>query len=242
MLRKISFIVFLIILLGSNVYAEEEPITINDPYESVNRTIFDFNDRLDITILKPIAMLYNKIIPKPLNKGVNNFFNNIHNLPNIANDLLQLHFYQATSDSWRLMINTTIGIGGLFDIAERINLALYSNDFGLTLAYWGYKNSNYIVWPFWGPSTLRDGIGGVVDYFVFSIYPHVNPPLRRYSLYGLGVVDRRVQLLPYQSVLEEVTFDKYIFARQAHMQNRIYQIEYNSQLSYYSDKKNAISS
>jgi len=211
-------------------YATEN--TVKDPLIGFNRIMLDFNERIDITILKPIATLYNKIIPKPLNQGINNFFNNIHNLPNIANDLLQLHIAQAANDSWRLLINTTIGVGGLFDIAERINLPLYTNDFGLTLARWGYQDSSYIVWPFWGPSTIRDGIGGTVDYFAFSIYPRVNPDRARYELYALGVVDRRAQLLQLQPMLEEAILDKYSFMRHVYMQGRASQIENNLHLGY----------
>src|SRR5204863_5535360 len=98
---------------------------------------------LDNVVMRPIATLYNKIIPKPLNLGINNFFNNIGELPTIANDVLQLHFYQMANDMWRFVVNSTIGIGGLFDIASRINLTYYKNDFGLTLARYGYLPSTY---------------------------------------------------------------------------------------------------
>ncbi|OGT38576.1 MAG: hypothetical protein A3F11_04805 [Gammaproteobacteria bacterium RIFCSPHIGHO2_12_FULL_37_14] len=235
-IRIFIFLITVVFISPAN-YANEKKI--NDPLIGFNRIMLDFNERIDITILKPIATLYNKIIPKPLNQGINNFFNNIHNLPNIANDLLQLHFGQAANDSWRLLINTTIGIGGLFDVAERMNLPLYTNDFGLTLARWGYTESTYIVWPFWGPSTLRDGFGGVFDYYVFSVYPHIHPLRARYALYGLGVVDRRAQLLELQPMLEEATFDKYIFMRHIYMQGRASQIEDNLHLGY--DARSAIS-
>lgn len=203
-----------------------------DPYENFNRAMFTFNDKLDIYLLKPVATLYTKIMPKPLYKGIHNFFNNIAEFPIIANDILQLHFYQMASDMWRLGINTTIGIGGLFDVAKQIKLEYYPNDFGLTMAVWGYKNSDYLVLPFFGPNTIRDGIGIPVDYFAFSIYPYVNPESFRYELYGLGVVDRRAQLLHYQSVMEEAAVDKYIFMRNAYMQRRNYQIEKNQYLGY----------
>ena len=207
-----------------------EPV--KDPLEKFNRAMFTFNDKLDIYLVKPIATFYNAIIPKPLNQGIHNVFLNIGNLPNIANDILQFNFYQMANDMWRLGINTTIGIGGLFDIAGRMGLEPYENDFGLTLASWGYKNSSYLVLPFLGPNTIRDGIGIPVDYYVFSIYPHIKPYKTRYAILGLYVIDRRAQLLQYQTVMEEVSLDKYVFVRNAYMQRRVYKIEQNQHLSF----------
>lgn len=211
---------------------QADTTTIKDPYEGFNRAAFNFNDKLDTYFLKPVATFYNKVVPRPLNQGIHNFFNNIDTVPTIANDLLQFHFYQMANDLWRLGINTTIGIGGLFDIASRINLRYYSNDFGLTMAYWGYDNSNYIVLPFWGPNTIRDGIGLPVDYFVFSIYPYIHPDSRRYELYAWWVVDHRAHLLQFEPVYEEAAYDKYIFVRTAYMQKRNYEIEQNKHLGY----------
>ena len=198
---------------------------IADPYQGFNRAMFSFNEQIDRFLFKPIATVYNKIMPKPLNKGVHNVFKNLNNLPIIANDVLQVDFYQATSDLWRLGINTTIGIGGLFDVAERMQLKPNTNDFGLTLARWGYRNSNYLVLPFWGPRTVRDAVGIPVDYYAFSIYPYIEPPSTRYEIYGWAVIDHRAQLLQYQSVLEEVALDKYAFIRDAYMQRRSYLIK-----------------
>lgn len=212
-----------------------------DPLEGFNRAMFTLNDKIDIFILKPVATVYNKIMPRPLNKGIHNAFFNINTIPTVADDLLQANFYQATNDIWRIGINTTIGIGGLFDIAERMKLKPYSNDFGLTLARWGYTDSNYLVLPFFGPNTIRDAIGLPVDYFGFSVYPYITPPSLRYEIYGLGVIDRRAQLLKFQEVMEEASYDKYVFIRSAYMQRRAYQIEENNHRSYYDQIKGAVS-
>lgn len=206
---------------------EHPAIKTSDPLEGFNRVMFDFNDHLDKAILKPVATFYNAIMPKPLNDGVHNFYNNLSNIPTIANDVLQLHFHQLASDVWRLGINSTIGIGGLFDVASRMNLEQYNNDFGLTLARYGYTNSTYIVLPFFGPNTIRDGIGIPVDYFAFSVYPYVRPDSSRYELYGVGVIDKRAHLLQYQQVMEEAALDKYIFVRNAYLHRRAYQIDQN---------------
>lgn len=212
-----------------------QPISVlsHDPYERFNRAMFTFNDKIDTYLLKPIATAYNAIMPKPLNAGIHNFFNNIGELPTIANDILQLNPYQALNDSWRFLINSTIGIGGLFDVASRMGLKYYANDFGLTLAAWGWRESNYLVLPFFGPNTIRDVIEIPVDYYAFSLYPYIEPPSRGYQLYALGIIDRRAQLLQFQSVFEEAAIDKYVFTRNAYMQRRAYQIAENKRLRFY---------
>lgn len=213
---------FLLAFCARLSFAYQAPA--QDPLERFNRATFALNDKLDQFILKPVAKVYNAVLPKPINQGIHNVFNNIGNLPTIANDLLQLDFYHTANDFWRLAINTTIGVGGLFDVAARLGLQPNTNDFGLTLARWGWTHSVYVVWPLWGPSTFRDGIGLPVDYYAFSIYPYIHPAATRYSVYGLGVVDRRAQLLQFENVLQEAAFDKYVFIRNAYMQRRAYQI------------------
>jgi phospholipid-binding lipoprotein MlaA len=152
-------------------------------------------------------------------------------LPTVANDILQLNFYQAMNDSWRFVINSTVGIGGLFDVASRIGLKYYANDFGLTLAIWGWRDSTYLVLPLFGPNTIRDVVEIPVDYY-FSVYPYLRPPSRSWQLYGLGIIDRRAQLLQFQSVFEQAAIDKYVFTRNAYLQRRAYQIEENRRIGY----------
>lgn len=221
--------------------AEASPVGQSDPYIRFNKVMYHFNDTLDHAILKPIATLYLDIVPKPLVKGIANMFHNLDTIPTVFNDVLQLNFYQATSDVWRLGINSTLGVLGFFDPASRLGLETNTEDFGLTLAQWGYKNSNYLVLPFFGPSTLRDGLGIPVDYYIFSIYPHIYPTAQRYEIYGLGIVSRRAQLLSYQNVMEEAAIDKYAFMRDAYMQHRAYLIERNKQLGDpYLEKNNKL--
>src|SRR3990167_802418 len=214
------------------VMPDEPPVMVSDPFERFNRAMFSFNEAADKVVLKPVATLYSNIIPKPLQKGVHNFFVNIRTVTTIANDLLQFNFYQATNDIWRFGLNTTVGLGGLVDVASCVRLKPYENDFGLTLAKWGYKNSNYLVVPFWGPNTFRDAIDLPVDYFAFSVYPYIHPRSTRYAVYGVGVVARRVQVLKFQGLLDEAALDKYVFFRNAYMQQRAYEIEKNQHLSY----------
>lgn len=200
----------------------DEMPKVNDPLEPYNRQVFLFNYHFDRAILKPIAELYNKIMPKPLNQGIHNFFLNLNELPIIANDILQLRLRRAVSDTARFGINSTIGIVGLFDVAGRMGLQWQPNDFGLTLARYGYRNSAYLVVPFFGIMTIRDGIGMPVDYYAFSVYPRIRNAKISNGLYVLSIIDKRAQLLNYQSVMEEAAVDQYVFARNAYLQRRQY--------------------
>ena len=215
---------------NSNALPIDPVVAKPDPYETMNRAFFTFNDKLDTYLFKPIAQFYNAVIPKPLNAGIHNVFNNLGETSTIANDILQGHLRQTANDSWRLIINTTIGVGGLFDVATRMNLPYYSNDFGLTLAAWGYQTSNYLVIPFLGPATIRDGIGWPIDYYAFTVYPYIQPQSTQNYIYVLNMLDRRAQLLKVQSVMDEVALDKYVFVRDAYYQRRDYQITQNQQL------------
>ena len=214
--------------------ADEDANTLKtnpDPLETFNRAMFHFNDIMDTVILKPVARAYNTVLPKPVVKGIGNFFSNIDTLPTVANDVLQGNFYQAANDAWRLGVNTTVGILGFFDVATQMGLEPNKEDFGLTLARWGWENSTYIVLPFFGPSTIRDGIGLPVDYYYLSVYPHIHPTSTRYVIYGVGVVSRRADLLRFDNVFEEVALDKYVFLRDAYFQRRAYLMERNKELS-----------
>lgn len=218
--------------------AEYVPANPKDPYEKFNRVMYTFNDVLDRAILKPVATLYVKIVPKPIVKGITNIYANIDTVPTVFNDVLQGNLYQATSDTWRFAINSTIGILGFFDVATSIGLEPNKEDFGLTLARWGYTNSNYLVLPFFGPSSLRDALGVPVDYYAFSIYPYINPVRTRYEVYGVGIVSRRADLLRFQTVFDQAAVDRYVFLRDAYMQRRAYLIERNKELGNpYLEKK-----
>lgn len=205
--------------------------TNNDPYERFNRVMFQFNEVVDKLVLRPLATLFIKIVPKPITKGMGNIYNNIDTVPTVANDLLQANFYQGTSDAWRLAINSTIGIAGFFDVASNIGLEPNKEDFGLTLAQWGYRDSHYLVLPLLGPGTVRDQIGWPLNYQFLSIYPHIHPIEARYELYLTGIVVKRAELLRYEGVLEQASLDDYTFIRDAYMQRRAYQMERNAELN-----------
>lgn len=210
--------------------ASEPAVESPDPYESFNRVMFRFNDFFDRVFLKPLATLYIDIVPRPLVTGIRNFFSNVDTVPTIPNDVLQGNFYQGIRDTWRLLINTTVGLLGFFDPASHIGLGPNKEDFGLTLAQWGYRKSGYLVIPFLGPTTTRDLIGFPVDYYFFSIYPYINPARTRYEIYGLGILSRRAELLSYQNVMDQAAIDRYVFVRDAWMQRRTWLINRNKEL------------
>jgi phospholipid-binding lipoprotein MlaA len=216
---------------------DSSDVTIADPYEKYNRHTFAFNDALDRNLLQPVARFYNKIMPKPLNKGIHNFFLNLNTVSTIADDFLQFNFYQMTNDLWRFTINTTIGIGGLFDVATRMNLPFYENDFGMTLATWGYRKSNYLILPFYGSYTVRDAMSLPVDFYALSAYQYIEPPSLGYGIYAIGVIDWRAQTLKYNALMDAAALDKYIFVRNAYMQRRAFQLEQNRHLGLWEREK-----
>lgn len=238
-MKQIKFIIMWFCFIGMNsmVFADnglsaeyETQTIVSDPYESFNRVIFNINEFVDQAALKPLGTLYKDIMPKPLSKGISNFFANFYTIPTVINDFLQGNFYQTASDAWRFTINSTIGLLGFFDVASDMGLEPNTEDFGLTLARWGYKNSNYLVLPIFGPSTVRDGIFGLPVYYYMTPYAYIKPMEVSYSIYALDLTSRRADLLNYQSVFDQVMLDKYSFLRNAYLQRRAYQIQRNTEL------------
>lgn len=201
----------------------------NDPYEKFNRAMFQFNEDLDHIVLKPIAKTYNAVMPGPANTAVGNIFNNLTEIPTVINDLLQFNFYQATSDSWRFVINSTVGVGGILDVAKKTGLSRHYEDVGLTLAKWGWKNSNYFVIPFLGASTIRDGIS-LIPYYYITVYPYIKDWRSRYAILAWRAIDIRAELLRFEKVYEAAAIDRYVLMRSAYFQRRKHLINQNNNL------------
>lgn len=190
-----------------------------DQLECLNRGIYGFNKNADRVVLKPVARVYEAVIPDPLRRMVSNFFQNLSEIPTVANDLLQGDFAHARADTARFLLNSTWGMGGLFDIAKaRTGLEHHPQDFGLTLAKWGYKNSQYLVLPFFGPSTVRDGIGRAGTLYM-SVPWHLKSVRLRNALWIAQFIDARANLLKVEPALDEA-IDEYIFVRNAYFQYR----------------------
>lgn len=189
-----------------------------DPLEPINRVAHQFNEDLDRALLRPIARGYARVLPEPVQIGVSNVFFNAKYPVTMVNNALQGKFVPAFSDLGRITLNTTLGIGGLFDPATAVGLERYDEDFGQTLGAWGVPSGIYVVVPFLGPYTLRDGIGSIVDDFA-EPRSYLEDDSTRYGLWAGDKFDRRVRLLDADAVLDR-TGDSYAFIRSAYLQRR----------------------
>lgn len=187
-----------------------------DPWEGVNRVVFRFNDTLDTYTLKPLAQGYQKVTPTFLEDGISNVFRNLDDVVVLTNDLLQGKVHDAGVDTSRILFNTTFGVLGFFDVATRMGLAKNDEDFGQTLGVWGLGNGPYVVLPLLGPSTVRDTAGLVPDAFL-KPYPYMDHVPSRNLTRGVNVIDTRAGLLSAEKM---ITGDKYVFVRNAYLQNR----------------------
>jgi len=191
----------------------------NDPLEHYNRNAYKFNDKVDTVIYKPVARVYNKL-PSPARKGVSNFFNNLDQVPTTLNFVLQLDFPRAFLSAWRLIINTTAGIGGLFDPATSIGLQREYTDLGITFARWGFKDAPYFIIPFLGPSTFRDAVAWPINIYYLSVWPYIKPTSLSYGLFALDLLNFRASLLTSEEVAQKASLDPYVFMRDAYLQHR----------------------
>ncbi|MCI0994179.1 VacJ family lipoprotein [Pseudomonas corrugata] len=195
--------------------------TEEDPWESINRPIFTFNDTVDTYALKPLAQGYQYVTPQFLEDGIHNMFRNIGDVGNLANDLLQAKPASAGVDTARLIFNTTFGLLGFFDVGTKMGLQRSDEDFGQTLGYWGVGSGPYVMLPLLGPSTLRDAPAKLVDNYT-TPYPYIDNVSVRNSIFGLNVVDTRASLLSAEKL---VSGDKYVFIRNAYLQNREFKVK-----------------
>lgn len=189
-----------------------------DPLESVNRPIYQFNVAADKVLLKPVAKAYRAVTPQFVQTGVHNFYENIDDVFTIINGALQGKAKQAGSDTLRVLLNTTVGVVGLVDVASHVGLEKHDEDVGQTLGYWGVGSGAYVMLPFMGPSTLRD-LSHFPLRFVLSPIGEVEYIPLRNTLYGLSLVDTRAQLLDYDALLDDA-FDPYSFVRDSYLQQR----------------------
>ncbi|MGB0224321.1 MULTISPECIES: VacJ family lipoprotein [unclassified Marinobacterium] len=220
---------FVLSLSLNSVTAVAQDSELNDPWEGFNRGVFNFNESLDRAILKPVAQGYRFIMPDVAEQGVSNFFDNLRDVVTFFNNVLQLKPVEATQDLSRVLINTTIGIGGLFDVASAMDIPKNDEDFGQTLGAWGVESGPYLVLPLFGPSTVRDGVGIIPDMYLDPLNQVESDELR-YGLKALKVVDKRASLLDREGV---VTGDRYTFIRDAYLQKREFEVndgrvEYNA--------------
>ena len=192
----------------------------SDPWESMNRSLFSATRTIDRATTRPLAKGYRKIIPTPLRKGVSNFFRNLTTPRSIINNFLQGKPGRGFSETGRFLLNSTIGIGGLIDVATAGGLEEYREDFGQTAAVWGIPNGPFVMLPMLGPQTLRDAILLPVDIIVDPLYQYDNTSVRD-KLYILRLIDLRYRLLSTDKFLQD-SKDPYVTTRESYLQNREY--------------------
>ena len=212
---------FLFVLLFSlPVFSEE----ISDPFEDLNRDIFIFNEKLDEKLLKPAAIAYRKVTPQFARSGVTNFFNNLEEIDTTINQVLQGEIKYAFNDAGRFVINTTIGLFGLIDVASKMGLERHEEDFGQTLGIWGFDSGPYIMVPFLGPSNPRDLLSRPISSFLSGTFAMEDDDVK-ITLVGIDALETRERLLDAETL---IIGDKYIFVKDAYVQSREYEINNGS--------------
>jgi len=192
-----------------------------DPFEPMNRALYQFHDTVDTAVVKPVARAYIDIVPEFVRTGVSNVFNNIEDLISAVNSLLQGKLDKFDDDLARVVLNTAFGVGGIFDLASMVGIERGNEDFGQTFGAWGLPQGPYLFVPFFGPTTVRDGSGTIVRIMVGPVGYIGEVPLRN-SLYGLGAVDLRAQALSAGAIVDTAALDRYLFIRNAYLQRRRY--------------------
>ncbi len=210
----------LILLLSFPIFGEE----INDPFEDLNRDIFIFNEKLDEKLLKPAALTYRKVTPQFARTGVTNFFNNLEEIDTTINQVLQGEIKYAFNDAGRFVINSTIGLFGLIDVASKMGLEKHEEDFGQTLGVWGFDSGPYIMIPFLGPSNPRDLLSRPISSFLSGTFAMEDNDVK-ITLVGIDALETRERLLDAETL---IIGDKYIFVKDAYIQSREYEINNGS--------------
>lgn len=191
-----------------------------DPWEGLNRGVFKFNEAVDRAVVNPVAKGYNFILPGFLNRGITNAFNNLKDVVTAGNQFLQLKPLGAFESLGRVFFNSTLGLGGLIDLASGFGMPRHEEDFGQTLGRWGVGQGPYFVIPLLGPSTVRDTVGLGVDAFVISPVAYLDSIAATFGMYGVFYVDTRAGLLKAGEIIEAAALDKYSFIRDAYFQRR----------------------
>ncbi len=202
-------------LQGGSVQANAE----RDPYENFNRSIFAFNETLDEYLLRPVAVTYRDVTPEFVDRSVTNFFNNLRDVPTLANEVLQLKPHDAARTATRLIFNTTWGLLGLIDVGTAFDLPAGREDFGQTLNAYGVPEGVYLMLPFLGPATVSDAVGRGVDFQIDPLFGLGSEV--KLGLAAVKAVDLRADVVPAENL---IVGDRYIFVRNAYLQARAFAI------------------
>jgi phospholipid-binding lipoprotein MlaA len=211
----------IITLFFASMTAFSEAVENSDPLEGLNRGVWDFNETVINSVARPVVDIYETVTPVPIRNGIVNFFGNLNEIPNAANSLLQGKVKQAANDTGRFLINTTLGLGGLFDVASKVGLHVGDGeDFGQTLAVWGVGQGPYLMLPFLGPTTFRDAPADFIDSFL-DPFSYSDKLAVRVGVKAISVIAENGS---YLDQLDVISGDKYLFIRDVYLQNREYVI------------------
>ncbi|MEQ8861539.1 MAG: VacJ family lipoprotein [Pseudomonadales bacterium] len=208
-------------LLPAAALGAQDPQDAQDPFEPVNRRIFTFNDALDRWFLRPIARGYDAVTPDPVQRRIGNVFENLRTPAVAVNQVLQGKPRTGLGDFTRFLVNSTVGIGGLFDVAAANGLPSHEEDFGQTFARWAGGQGPFLTIPVRGPATTSSAVGMVFDLFTNPMLL-ISPNRDRALIGALDVVDSRAQLLSSEKL---ISGDRYLFIRDAYLQRRAYLID-----------------
>lgn len=216
--KPVLFCLMMGLVIGMTGCATTGETTTNkdDPYENINREIYGFNDKVDDYVAKPVADTYKKVTPDIVETGVSNFFNNLKGINTVLNDLLQAKFEQGGRDTGRFLMNSTLGMAGIFDVAKTVGLDQNEEDFEQTLAVWGVPQGSYIILPFLGPITTR-GIPGAVFDSAANPVTYVGPLV---PIQALSMINSRANAEGALKFIDEAALDPYVFTRESFLQWR----------------------
>ena len=213
-------------LVGCASLPEGHEADPRDPWERYNRAMFTFNTELDTAVVKPLAQGYQAVVPELFRVMVRNFFGNLGDLGTGLNHVLQAEPVPAATSAGRFLVNSTVGILGIADPASDFGLQKSREDFGLTLGVWGASPGPYLVLPFLGPSSVRDGLGNAVEGAIDPIDPLFSLSSAQQNMAkGLRILDTRARLLSVESALDTLSFDRYLAVREAYLARRAQQVD-----------------
>ncbi len=213
----LSFLLFF--MTNTLAFAEEDV----DPFEDINRTVYEFNETVDDNLLEPASRAYKDHVPEVAQDRVSDFFGNLRDVSTLANQILQFKPLESAETLGRILVNSTIGLGGLFDVASDMGLTTDDEDFGQTMGVWGVEQGPYVVLPLLGPSTVRDGAGLFVDVTSPANMINEMDDIGFISASTMNIVDKRVELLPATDMLD-LSDDPYTMMRSSYLQKRKFDV------------------
>jgi phospholipid-binding lipoprotein MlaA len=219
LMRIVPLVLGTVLLVGGCSSIPKEQRDPRDPWQPYNRAMFKFNTDFDNAFMKPAAQGYQFITPEPVNRGITNFFNNIADVTSAVNNALQFKLSRAGTDVGRVVVNTTAGVVGFFDVATNLGIPSYKEDFGQTLGYWGFGAGPFFVLPILGPSSVRDTVGFAGDVVVDPFFS-ISKDEIYWGFIVLRAIDTRAGLLAAGDLMEDAALDRYAFVRDAYLQRR----------------------